>query len=251
MAKVYVKDDGAGFVMAVNSDVFLADIKGWLLVDEGEGERYVYAQSQYLDGPLADELGVLLYRVQTGGAFGHEVVLRPADEVETERQAIMEQARRDEQLKTEQLAQQEAAVRVAALTAQTLPDEQAASVKALYEVYSDAGVKYEEGDRRRWTTTEDAPEGPGIEALVKCKQGHTSQWNWNPDRAPTMWERIDEAHSGDSPQDAIPAQLYMRYVEDKYYVEAGVVYKCTRDYDGSTGHLPSQLVGQFFEVWEG
>lgn len=40
----------------------------------------------------------------------------------------------------------------------------------------------------------------------------------------------------------------MRYYKDKYYSENGVLYLCTRDSGNPLAYLPSQLVGQYFEL---
>ena len=43
----------------------------------------------------------------------------------------------------------------------------------------------------------------------------------------------------------------MRYFKDKYYLDGGKIYRCTRDDNGGEGtilhYLPSQLVGIYFE----
>ena len=66
MAKVYVKVDDQNRVTAVNSDVFLANTTGWVQVDEGEGDKYIHAQGNYLDAPLYDEQGELAYQCVNG-----------------------------------------------------------------------------------------------------------------------------------------------------------------------------------------
>lgn len=55
--KVYVKLNSAGYVTNVQSDIFLTDATGWTKIDEGEGDRFVFAQTQYFDNPLIDENG--------------------------------------------------------------------------------------------------------------------------------------------------------------------------------------------------
>ena len=40
----------------------------------------------------------------------------------------------------------------------------------------------------------------------------------------------------------------MQYYKDKYYSEDGKLYLCTRDSGIPLAYLPSQLVGQYFEV---
>ena len=44
---VYAKYDENGNVKEVNSDIFIKDFTGWTKIDEGFGDRYAHAQSQY------------------------------------------------------------------------------------------------------------------------------------------------------------------------------------------------------------
>ena len=63
-AKVFVKVNKDGFITQVDSDVFLKDKTGWTIYDEGEGERFVYAQTAYFEEPLVDEEGNFRYKVK-------------------------------------------------------------------------------------------------------------------------------------------------------------------------------------------
>lgn len=75
---VYMRTDDAGRVTGVNSSAFLPDPTGWLAVDRGTGDRYHHAQTRYLEGPLADERGILRWKLENG---------RPVLRSEAERQA--------------------------------------------------------------------------------------------------------------------------------------------------------------------
>ena len=55
--KVYAKINEEGFVINVQSDVVLKNTDGWILIDEGVGDKFVYAQTQYFDKPIVDEFG--------------------------------------------------------------------------------------------------------------------------------------------------------------------------------------------------
>jgi len=55
--KVYAKINAEGFVINVQSDVALESIDGWTLIDEGVGDKFVYAHTEYFDKPLVDEFG--------------------------------------------------------------------------------------------------------------------------------------------------------------------------------------------------
>lgn len=56
--KVYVKTDDQGRICAVTSSAFLPDPTGWAEIDEGEGLRYEYAQTQYFGEAIAQD-GIL------------------------------------------------------------------------------------------------------------------------------------------------------------------------------------------------
>lgn len=49
---VYVRYDENGNIIEVNSDIFIKNFDGWTKIDEGYGDRYAHAQSQYFDEPL-------------------------------------------------------------------------------------------------------------------------------------------------------------------------------------------------------
>ena len=90
--------------------------------------------------------------------------------------------------------------------------------------------------------------------LYKCVQAHTTQADWTPDVTPALWTVIDVTHAG-TIDDPIPAVAGMEYVYGKYYIEGETVYICKRTGEAEGGtivlqFLPSQLVGQYFEVVE-
>lgn len=64
--RVYALPDEQGRVTDVRSDAFLADPTGWTLIDEGAGDRFLHAQSNYLPGPLTDEHGIPRYQLLDG-----------------------------------------------------------------------------------------------------------------------------------------------------------------------------------------
>ena len=63
---VYVKANENNIITAINSSIFIKDTSGWILVDEGTGDRYAHAQNLYLDKPIADENGVYRYKLVDG-----------------------------------------------------------------------------------------------------------------------------------------------------------------------------------------
>ncbi len=59
--KVYVKRNEQGIITDINSDIFIDDLNGWEYFDEGFGDRYAHAQSQYFDDGVMDENGNYLH----------------------------------------------------------------------------------------------------------------------------------------------------------------------------------------------
>ena len=60
--KVYVKVNDKNEVVEVGSSIFIKDFNGWIKIDEGFGDKYAHAQSQYFDKPLINENGVYNYK---------------------------------------------------------------------------------------------------------------------------------------------------------------------------------------------
>ena len=88
--------------------------------------------------------------------------------------------------------------------------------------------------------------------LYKCRQAHTTQADWTPDATPALWAVIDVTHVG-TVDDPISAVAGMEYTKGRYYIEDGVIYLMNREgmAEGETitlQFLPSQLVGQYFEI---
>ena len=60
--KVYVKVNENNEIIEVGSSIFIEDTTGWIEIDEGFGDKYAHAQSQYFDKPLINENGVYNYK---------------------------------------------------------------------------------------------------------------------------------------------------------------------------------------------
>jgi len=60
---VYVKINSDGYVVDINSDIFINDFDGWLKIDEGFGDLFAHAQSQYFGAPLVNENGEYVIRL--------------------------------------------------------------------------------------------------------------------------------------------------------------------------------------------
>lgn len=69
-----------------------------------------------------------------------------------------------------------------------LSDDQALTVKDLFEEWNSEGIAYYAGDRVKYN-----------EKLYKCLQAHTSQTNWDPIVAPSLWAEILPGQEGTEP----------------------------------------------------
>lgn len=122
----------------------------------------------------------------------------------------------------------------------TFTDENAVKVIDLYPEWKE-GLSVSVGDRYQYNGK-----------LYKCVQAHTTQADWTPDATPALWTVIDVVHAG-TIDDPITAVAGMEYEYGKYYIDGETVYICQRTGEASGGkitlyYLPSQLVGQYFEV---
>lgn len=68
MYKVYIELNNDKQVTSINSEIFLTEdeIQEMINIDEGEGDKYVHAQSQYLEKGLIDEYGRYNYKFTEG-----------------------------------------------------------------------------------------------------------------------------------------------------------------------------------------
>lgn len=68
MYKVYIKLDSDNNIAFINSELFLSQEEkaNMTLIDEGEGDKYAHAQSQYLEKGLIDEHGRYNYKYVEG-----------------------------------------------------------------------------------------------------------------------------------------------------------------------------------------
>ena len=64
--KVYIKIDDFSHIVEINSDIFIKNFTGWIKIDEGCGDKYAHAQSQYLSKPLINENGEFCYKYING-----------------------------------------------------------------------------------------------------------------------------------------------------------------------------------------
>lgn len=84
--------------------------------------------------------------------------------------------------------------------------------------------------------------------LWECIKEHTTQDNWKPSMATaSLWKTVDEDHKG-TIDDPILYTPPMEIFKDKYYIQNGVIYKCTRDSGQPLTHDLSALVGLYVET---
>ena len=91
------------------------------------------------------------------------------------------------------------------LYARAAPDEIAAQIPMLFEAWSGDGVAYAKDDRRQFNRL-----------LYRCITAHTSQADWTPDVAVSLWVRID------NPADEWPVWRQPTGATDAYRMAAKV-----------------------------
>ena len=65
-SKVYAKVDSNNRILAIDGGYTIGNIKdpeNWILIAEGDGDRYNLCQSNYLDKPLMDDRGIYRYKL--------------------------------------------------------------------------------------------------------------------------------------------------------------------------------------------
>ena len=117
-----------------------------------------------------------------------------------------------------------------------LTNQEALQVKNLHKEWK-PGEAVIEGDRLQYG-----------DLLYKCRQAHTTQADWTPDKTPALWEVIDEEHAG-TQDDPIPWSTGMHPEEGKYYIEGDLLAKCIEDPQTTLyGILASLCPGRYFEA---
>ena len=94
MYNVYVKLNEDKCITLINSEIFLSneEIQAMTNIDEGEGDKYAHAQSQYLENGLIDKYGRYNYKYVEGKvvevAEGDKPTIEEPKAVPTEQQKI-------------------------------------------------------------------------------------------------------------------------------------------------------------------
>lgn len=83
--------------------------------------------------------------------------------------------------------------------------------------------------------------------LWRALQAHTSLDGWEPENATSLWEQINETHSG-TLEDSIPYSGNMALEKDKYYIENFTEYLCIRDTINPVYSSLADLVNIYVEI---
>ena len=120
--------------------------------------------------------------------------------------------------------------------AQSLDDNDSATNPELFDEWK-PDTRYEEFHKLRYN---------GKVYQVNEGRGHTSQADWTPDVATSIFRRIDVTHAG-TLGDPIPYDGNMEIFEGAYYTQDGVIYLCNRDSGTPLQHALKDLVGIYVE----
>lgn len=82
--------------------------------------------------------------------------------------------------------------------------------------------------------------------LWRVIQAHTAQEGWQPENAASLWEQINETHTGEL-SDPIPYEGNMALENGKHYIHSGVIYLCIRDSVNPVYNSLADLVGVYVE----
>lgn len=83
--------------------------------------------------------------------------------------------------------------------------------------------------------------------LWRAVQAHTSQSGWEPENAASLFEQINESHSGEL-SDPIPYGGSMALEQGKYYIQGGTIYLCSRDTGNPVYNPLAELAGLYVEA---
>lgn len=120
--------------------------------------------------------------------------------------------------------------------AENLTDAEGLENVELFAQY-EVGKDYAIGDRFQYNGE-----------LYKVLRAHTSQADWVPGTGTeSLYIRVDDIHAGTA-DDPIPYNGNMELVENMYYTQDGVLYRCTRSTGSAVYNALSELVGIYVEV---
>ena len=121
------------------------------------------------------------------------------------------------------------------LAAQSLEDKTALEAVCLHPAWA-VGASYEAGIKVQRSGR-----------LWRCIQAHTSAEGWEPESAASLWEQINETHSGQL-SDPIPYNGNMALTAGLYYIQDGGIYRCIRDTVSPVYSPLAELLGLYVEA---
>ncbi len=83
--------------------------------------------------------------------------------------------------------------------------------------------------------------------LYRCVTAHTSQADWSPDKAVSLWTVVVADHAG-TLEDPVPYNGNTALICGIYYVENSRIYKCIRDTEIPVYGALSDLLGIYVEA---
>ena len=119
---------------------------------------------------------------------------------------------------------------------QSLDDKDALECVCLYEKWSGNGQEYIENKKLRHNGK-----------LWRVKKTHTSQPDWIPGVAASLFDEINETNAGTS-DDPIPYNGSMALEKGKYYSQDVIIYLCNRDSGIADYNRLADLVGIYVEL---
>ena len=127
-----------------------------------------------------------------------------------------------------------------------IDDQTSLRMKTYYPTFDEMAAKESEEDRTVKAGFKVYYEGE----LWKTRQKTVIQSQYPPsiDTA-SIWERIDEEHTG-TLEDPIPYDQTMAVYEGKYYIYNDVIYLCIRDSGNPLYTDPEALLDNYFQVLE-
>lgn len=144
----------------------------------------------------------------------------------------------------------EAAVALAKIQAVELDDGQALKVPALYDEWSGKGVKYYGPDDPDENSQSRVRFQGG---LVKCLQTHTSQPDWAPNAAPSLWAVILPGQDGSG----VTVGIWVQPGPENAYQKGDQVihngHRWESDFDGDNVWEPGQVGSHWVDKgeWDG
>ena len=121
--------------------------------------------------------------------------------------------------------------------AASLSDGYALEAVELTEPWA-AGIEYPDKKRLRYCGK-----------LYRTKMAHTSQADWTPNVAVSLYEEVPKPGQGDDPSNPIPYNNNMTLIKDKYYSQYDITYICIRDTVNPVYNDLSALIGLYVEIY--